>query len=55
MNQIAKIQDKIKGEIETAEKNWGKTKKQERWFYWDGKVQALQDLQQWIKDNIEEA
>lgn len=68
MNQIAKIQDKIKCEIETAEKYKKVFEKNitlhlddphYKYNYGDyrefkGKVQFGKDLQQWIEDNIEE-
>ena len=59
MNQIDKIQDKIKGEIETAKKSLDDCIKEMHpigadWKYYNGKVKSLQDIQQWIQNNIEE-
>lgn len=55
---VKRIQKKIKGEIDTANEFTIKMKKhltvkQEGIF--EGKVQFGEDLEQWIKDNIEEA
>lgn len=67
MNQIAKIQDKIKGEIETAEKyaeellgkllnlrTYPDESCEGDYREFKGKIQFGKDLQQWIKNNIEE-
>lgn len=51
INKI-KLMDKIDCEIETAEKYRDEWIHEEglNWKYFNGKIQALQDLKQWIED-----
>lgn len=53
INKIT-LMDKIDCEIETAEKSKlsikGNLIYSTKWHYYNGKIQALQDLKQWIED-----
>ena len=54
MTQIEKIQDKIKGEIDSARDSKILARTMLSKQYWHGELKALQKLQKWIKDNIED-
>jgi len=54
---VKRIQDKIKGEIDTARKLKGMSEiegTEKMIGIFDGKIQFGEDLKQWIKDNIRE-